>query len=269
MKLKIFFTCAFIYITASCVTGPTQLKTLVKPLKEKRTLTTSVIIPCVARHFFLLTGLLESYQNQTILPDEIVISISEAEKLNPKHIAALNFCEWGFKLKIISNKGVIYDEPNRTIAMDNSSGSLLIFSDADDIVHPQRVELAKFVFENYDVDYLLHRIGSRKELKQPLDINDIMPVLRFTSLDDLLNNYAYPKHVPITTGSPCFLRKVADKIKWHMGTTNSQWAAGGDYTYCAQVCKLFKNTVATPLPLILYRSVLSSHGPTVKKICEF
>ncbi len=216
------------------------------PKKEVKSMTTSVIVPCVARHFFWLSGLLESYQHQTVVPDEIVVSLSEVEKLEPKHIDNLENGLWDFKLKILRNKGVILDGDNRTIAMDNSTGEILIFSDADDLPHPQRVEISKFFLENYEVDHILHGLTFDRKDITGMNVQD-MTVLRFSNLDQIIK---FKFKFLITTGSPCFLRKVADRIKWH---------AIKDREYNRQVYKLFKNNIVLPFPLILYRIHLSSH----------
>ncbi len=215
------------------------------PRQEKRAMTTSVIVPCVARHFFWLSGLLESYQNQTVVPDEVVISLSEVEKLRPIEISKLENGSWSFKLKILRHNGIIIDGENRTIAMDNSSGAILIFSDADDIPHPQRVEIAKHIFENYEVDHILHCWSPHREDIKLVDISSL-PILKFANLQGVLGSVSY-----LTTGSPCFLRKVGNAIKWE---------AIEDREYAHKVYRLFKNNIVIQTPLILYRNNLSSHA---------
>jgi hypothetical protein len=216
---------------------------------EKITMTTSVIVPCVARHFLWVSGLLESYENQTVKPDEVVISISEVEKLNPKEINDLEHGDYSFRLKIIRNNGVIMDGENRTIAMNNSSGDILIFSDADDIPHPQRVEIAKFIFENYEVDHILHGLtGYRSEI-QRFDLQSI-EMLYFDNFEEI-QSFASSKNFPVTTGSPCFLRKVGNAIKW---------SHTKDVQHARESYAMFNNRILICSKLILYRAFLSSHS---------
>lgn len=219
-----------------------------QPRKEKLPMTTSVIVPCVARHFFWLSGLLESYQNQTVHPNEVVISLSEVEKLSSKEIDDLEKGKWNFNLKILRNNGIILDGENRTIAMDHATGDILIFSDADDLVHPQRVEIAKYIFENYIVDHILHSYSfSRDKL---ISVNkEQIPTLHFGSIYEVIR-FARTHACPITTGSPCFISKIGKQIKWH---------STQDVEYNNAVYHHFKNTIVIPVPLILYRSHLSSH----------
>ncbi len=212
---------------------------------EKRPMTTSVIVPCIARHFFWISGMLEAYQNQTKRPDEVVISLCDAKQVDPHHINLLERGQWDFKLKILRHDQVIIDGDNRTIAMDNSSGDILIFSDADDIPHPQRVEITKYFFENYEVDHLVHCWTAKREDITHFSM-DTINVLRFPSGQALINSGYY-----VTTGSPCFLRKIGDVLKW---------SAIEDQAHAILAYKMFKNTMFLPHPLILYRMHLSSHS---------
>jgi len=221
---------------------------LLKPKTKPKPMTTSVIIPCVARHFFWLSGILESYQNQTVRPDEVVVSLSEVEKLNQSEISKLENGLWDFKLKIIRNRGIIHDGENRTIAMDNSLGEILIFSDADDIPHPQRVEVAKYIFENFEVDHILHSFGRSRENIKLFNLNELN-ILKFNTFNEMIT-FAKQSKMKTTIGSPCFLRKIANKLKWH---------ADHDYEYAHRVYQLFQNNIVLPIPLILYRVHLSSH----------
>lgn len=218
------------------------------PKVEKKSMTTSVIIPCVARHFFWLSGILEAYQNQTVKPDEVVVSLSEAENLQPSQIDFLERGLWDFKLIIIRNNGKVADGQNRTKAMERSTGDILVFSDADDLPHPQRIEIAKYLFENFELDFLLHSYSfSRKEIA-PIRHEDLVPLI-FSNYWGLVN-YASSYKIRITTGSPCSLRKVGNAIKWY---------ETADQEYAQQAYQQFKNCVFINQNLILYRINLSSH----------
>ena len=123
-------------------------KTIVKreftePLK------TSIIIPCAGAHFQHLNVLLQSYEHQTCLPDEVVISLSSTEELNISEIDTMENNAWPFKIKILRTFGKQSAGLNRNIASSHATGDIFIYQDADDIPHPQRVEIVKFLFENY------------------------------------------------------------------------------------------------------------------------
>jgi len=219
------------------------------PRAQKETMTTSVIIPCVARHFVWMSGILEAYQNQTVIPNEIVLVFSEAEKINDVDIAKLEKGLWDFNLKIIKRNGVFLEGENRNVAMDNASGDILIFSDADDIPHPQRVEIVKHIFENYEVEHIIHALTFQRDQMKPIDINSIKS-LQFSTVEDVLN-FSSLNNPPVTFGSPCFLKEVGARVKWH---------AKQDVTFNTKIYQVFKNKIVIPVKLILYRNYLSSHA---------
>ena len=222
------------------------------PRLAKRKMTTSVIIPCVARHFVWMSGILEAYQNQTAMPDEIVLVFSEVEKINNIDITKLEKGLWNFRLKIIKRHGVHLEGENRNVAMDNASGDILIFSDADDIPHPQRVEIVKYIFENYEVEHIIHTLGVKRDQMTPINIQAIKP-LKFSTVQEVWN-YSSTQS-PVTFGSPCFLKEVGARVKWK---------AKEDVAFNARVYQIFKNKIVIPAKLILYRIHLSSHAQKVR-----
>ena len=119
-------------------------------------LKTSVIIPCHYKHVPYLLDVLNSYKNQTELPDEIIISISQEDLANREVLEKINNTDWGFSLKILTSKNVICAGENRNIGCSHASGDIFILQDADDIAHPQRIEIIKYFFDNHKLDYLIH-----------------------------------------------------------------------------------------------------------------
>lgn len=222
------------------------------PRLAKRKMTTSVIIPCVARHFVWMSGILEAYQNQTVVPDEIVVVFSEVEKIDTADIAKLEKGLWDFKLTIIKRNGVFLEGENRNVAMDKAFGDILIFSDADDIPHSQRVETVKYIFENYEIEHIIHTWGVKRDQMTPINIQAIKP-LKFSTVQEVWN-YSSAQS-PVTFGSPCFLKEVGARLKWK---------AKEDVEFNARVYQIFKNKIVIPAKLILYRNHLSSHARKVR-----
>ena len=140
------------------------------------------------------------------------------------------------------------DGDNRTLAMHQATGDIFIFSDADDLPHPQRVEVTKYFFENFEVDHIIHGLGYDREDMAHFNIENI-PVLQFASFQQFIR-HVEAHNIHTTLGSPCFLRKIGDRIKW---------AAINDREYNMEVYRLYPNKIVLPIPLILYRRHLSSH----------
>ncbi len=224
-------------------------------------MSTSVIIPCIYKHFYHVEDLLNYYEKQTTLPDEIVISLSEADKLPPDDIEGVKNNPWSFNLKIITSNKKQSAGSNRNIAVRHSSGDILILQDADDIPHPQRVEIIKYLFETRNISMLLH---------QWYTINDNVG---FFNLDQANSNIKKIKRIPhlskakncktfweichkymdhITFGLPTIKREVFDKVKW-MGMNN-----GEDVIFTSTVAATHDEIYLLKIPLLIYRSELSA-----------
>src|SRR3989344_6793822 len=120
-------------------------------------LTTSIIIPCHPKHAQYLYELLKIYEKQTNLPDEVVISISEAHQIEPNIIKLLQDEQWHFPVKLLLSDKKLFAGQNRNIACSYATSEIFICQDADDFPHPQRIEIIKYFFVKYGIDFLLHK----------------------------------------------------------------------------------------------------------------
>jgi hypothetical protein len=109
-----------------------------------------VAIPCYSGHIEKLYNLLDSIENQTLLPDKVVISCSSTKEL--KINRDYNFC-----LQIILNEEQKNVSQNRNIAgLNLNNMDYITFIDADDIMHPQRIEFLFKTFQSTNSDIILH-----------------------------------------------------------------------------------------------------------------
>jgi glycosyltransferase involved in cell wall biosynthesis len=128
-------------------------------------LTISVCIPCIQEHIYLLKRCVKSIYMQTLLPMEVVISISNITetchftencnftKTNNIFINTSQYVEsligvYRDKLNIIilytSEKK--YAGENRNIAIKNSTGDIISFIDADDVMYSNRLNIIETLF---------------------------------------------------------------------------------------------------------------------------
>jgi glycosyltransferase involved in cell wall biosynthesis len=112
-----------------------------------------VAIPCYYGHIQNLTNLLDSIENQTYKPDKVVVSCSSTKQL-------FETKEYTFPLDIIITDEDKNAAENRNIAANHLNNmDYITFIDADDIMHPQRIEILLNVFQGTDCDIILHNFS--------------------------------------------------------------------------------------------------------------
>ena len=204
---------------------------------NKQDITVSIIIPCYHGHFKFLKELILDFCQQTVLPEEIVISLSEVEKIDKIELENLKHIDLPFKLILIENTQKLYAGENRNIAAAKSTGDIIICQDADDKPHPQRIEIIKYQFTESNIDHLIH--GYSKKANE----------LDFSFYGDPKN---FEKKFRLTAGNIAIKKEVFAKIKW----TNIP--RGEDCKFNKDVKKAGFKSVKLFLPLLFYRQNLSS-----------
>lgn len=230
----------------------------IQTLSCKQTfITTSLIIPCYWKHASQINFLLSAYEQQTELPDEVIISISECAKINSDILESLQNKSWLFPVKIILSNNVQYAGTNRNIACQNAIGDIYITQDADDFPHPQRIQIIKYIFNQYNTDHLMHQwkglgeIDEEKdsfyeEFKKFYSLNNL-PIIKIKQFSEIWYNQGH-----IHNGNIAISKNVFNKIQW------SGSPRGQDTDFNNKVCDLYKNTCIAKIPLIIYRAYLSS-----------
>ncbi|MEX0597448.1 MAG: glycosyltransferase [Candidatus Paceibacterota bacterium] len=241
-------------------------------------LSISVILPCTQSHLQFLPQLLFSLKNQTLLPTEVVISISSLEEQDHSLLDKLQTERYSFILKIVRSYKRQYAGENRNIAIENSSGELIICQDADDIPHPQRIEAIHSLYYQEDFDLLLHlylkydfpsqgklttlanNYQSLKFSQYNLDVIKLNTsnffklkrqflsfFLKFTSYKE--RNKLFGIHF----GNCAFKRTVFDSVRYSNDPT------GQDLKFCTQVVENFRSCFLTNLPLVYFIKTRSTY----------
>jgi glycosyltransferase involved in cell wall biosynthesis len=205
---------------------------------------TSIIVPCHSTHAKYLPDLLCHLKNQTVLPDEVVIAISDADSISDDIILCLNQENHPFKVIPIYSKGIVSAGGNRNIACSNAKGHILICNDADDIPHPQRIEVIKYFFEKYEIDLLVHDFFREEKDYKAFNLNQI-------KCFDYVSNY---KRISHHRGCPAISKNVFNSIIWDEKNFN----ANEDKIFVETVGKKFKNSYIIDAKIYRYRQELSS-----------
>jgi hypothetical protein len=137
-----------------------------------------VAVPAYIGHIVPLFKLLDSIQNQTIMPDKVVVSCSSTKDsdFDSYYEKMKNYT---FPLQIITTEDKKCAAQNRNIAASNLMDmDYISFIDADDIMHPQRIEVLLKVFKDHDSDIILHNYSNYENIEnkliQKIQKNDIV-----------------------------------------------------------------------------------------------
>ncbi len=212
----------------------------------------SILIPCHYSHFYLLPELLTAYATQTLLPDEVVISLSEFDRVSPPDITALETRSWPFEVILLRHPSPYPAAQNRKFAAKASSGDLLLFQDADDLPHPKRVEIVKYIFEHNQIHHLVHSYVPQNG-QFPDYSSESMPLIRST-FDLLVEGIpSEGANIPLHHGHACMTRSVIASTHW-----KKDHEPGEDLHFNILAMRKFMGaSYVTPLRLVLFRSDLS------------
>jgi len=109
-----------------------------------------VAIPCFDKHLSYLFLLLDSIEAQTLMPNKVCVSCSSTESFPSSR-------KYSFPLEFVLTTEKRNAAQNRNIAMDRLRDmDYISFMDADDIMHPQRIEVLRNVFEENNCQMILH-----------------------------------------------------------------------------------------------------------------
>lgn len=112
-----------------------------------------VAIPCYDRHLSVLKNLLDSIEAQTVKPSLVVVSCSSMNKQDPPRY------HYSFPVEFVSHVARLNAAQNRNIAADRlllKGCDYISFFDADDVMHPQRIEALIETFKRTKAQSILH-----------------------------------------------------------------------------------------------------------------
>ena len=198
----------------------------------------SICIPCVDKHIPLLCKFLETIKNFTRKPNEIIISLSpKFDKLdlnNIKNTLEKNYLCYNLKC-LIQNKQTNC-ATNLNNCFDIVTGDIIIISGADDIIHPQKLEIIEYLFNKYpETTMILHNLINSYNRDYSFKIFDKYDINNLNIYSDLTlgckkvkvpmaehrldSDIFYNKYSDVIckyycNGASSFKRKILDNIKF-------------------------------------------------------
>jgi len=131
----------------------------------------SLIIPCIKRDSDVLLDVLRNFfENSTRLPCEIIVALSESSPVLAKELREAGEEMFGkiFLLVDTPHKALVGENRNRGFSV--SSGDIIMFHDADDQIHPKKIEIMEYLFAKYpSVDMWNYPVQGDKYLWERYD----------------------------------------------------------------------------------------------------
>ena len=235
---------------------------------------TSIFVPCIQKHTRYIRDVVTAYCRGTVKPDEIIVFISGARSdcvvTRKSHVE-------------INREDPFLAGPARQMAEELCSGDIILYQDADDMPHPQRVEIVKQYFERYDIVHLTHSYAFLGQLPPWADKNihftsNTMP--RKIDAKDIVfmnGNWMEGEYFPggeLTdcthsasswgptdciqhAGACCVRREVLNKVKWKKNTDLKlapiNRGKAEDYEFCMECAFEFKKSMMISAVLYQYR----------------
>jgi len=130
-----------------------------------------IAIPCFIKHIERCYELLDSINQQTRLPDQVVVSCSSS---TPENFVQEKY---RFPLLVIITEERKNAAQNRNIAASQLETDIITFFDADDRMHPQRLEVIEKAFQQ-TADIVLHSFFLDKECEQEFPLITTPQILK-------------------------------------------------------------------------------------------
>jgi hypothetical protein len=226
----------------------------------------SLVIPSTPNHFKYIDCILKNYEKGTIKPDEIIVSVSNGNLLEKKTVEDIieKYSNSFGRLDIILNERQVMEGPNRGVGSEHSKFDYITYHDSDDIPHPQRIEIIKYFFENFDILHLNHSytFETKFDLIYPQNVkyrtSDFLYQQHFgdNSFTERPLDY-FPNPNDRSYGSTCGFAVCGGPTTIHKSVLegvkfNEERILSYDYDFCMDVLFKYKKSIIIDSPLIWY-----------------
>ena len=229
MFLKRIFLCSLMYMITGCIhkisdfkpqyTKTDELKIAAKNFQGS----IGIIVPCIPRDIEKLSRLFESLKQQTKQPDEVVVSLSDTTESDGKKIEEKLRSQFpSLNVNIIPYPERANAAKNRNMAAAVSQSEYLSFIDADDSMHPEKLELIAGTFVKTGAQMIIHGFTKKFYKNIPLEKKALIiegeqlyKIAEVQSRDYIILRSVFPIYSKylIHAGHPTLLKSLYIKIK--------------------------------------------------------
>ena len=217
---------------------------MLRALPKASPVKVAVVIPCTASHVRFLAGIMKLLTSQTSPPDEIVLAVSGVNDAVAKTLRSTNF---GPRVRMDVVKIRQNASQNRNRGTRASKGDVIVYQDADDLPHPQRIEVVRHLFSRYDVQHLMHAYA------RPTDAAWNQPRVVQSSGREATYAQGYQYRPGLTNGNCVVARRLAERVPWPENVDRGQ-----DVIFNRAACAKSNANAHLQWPLILYRQQFST-----------
>jgi hypothetical protein len=205
-----------------------------------------IAISCYQGHLSYLFDLFDSIEYQMVLPHKVVVSSSSTDE-NSQIIMNRALQKYNFPFEIIYHTTYKNASQNRNIALSYLMDmDYITFIDADDIMHPQRIEMILQVFNETNCDIILHNYSTDQVEETYYSnlnyrVNELI-IHSSNCIEHLDNNYINSDLIHHSQSS--VKKHVIDKIKFK---EDNEYTRKEDCIFCSDVFRLenIKNAYIT------------------------
>ena len=181
----------------------------------------SVVVPCYIEHIKNINNIIgDNISNQTVRPDELIIVINPI--ITSYHNQMIKKVFDGAKkkydfIKFVGVNTKCTPGKARNLGIQQSSGEIIIFSDADDRYHPMRNEVVSKIFKNHDCDAVMHGFSFKdlNFLNDNIDYESILVDGCKIDVDHQTNMKPKENNFEIHHGHGSFKKKLLEEIKYN------------------------------------------------------
>lgn len=213
--------------------------------------TIGIAICAYKGHIPHLKRLFNSIEAQTRKPDQVVVSCSSSLPEDIPYRPNM----YSFPFTIITTEEKKMASQNRNIAASHITTDIITFFDADDEMHPQRLEIIEDCFTKHNVKILMHNY--ELETSNPFEtINEFIFHINYLDKDHIwgatILRHPY-SHCPLTNGHVTVSRDAWQNIKFN---ELPEYHSKDDTIFCTDVI------MAYPLQTAYCFSKLSKYYPS-------
>ncbi|MFK5985948.1 MAG: glycosyltransferase family A protein [Pseudomonadota bacterium] len=237
----------------------------------------SIVIPCYPPDIeSLFINSISSLEHSTIFPYEVIIALSETDESQAQELEQRIKKTTRLNISILATTEKQYAGENRNRGALAAKSDTIMFFDADDEAHPQKIEITKIIFDLYKPKMMTHHFlwASRKfEQYDTNCLNIIKPetIYEYTlgkksdsqwifsdryATDKWGGNEVHPHH-----GHVAIDKSVILQVQY------SADPRGQDAKFCVDVLKTFKNTIDIKANLVNY--IMYPEKPVAKAVIRW